>query len=37
MRIFSTNGESGLTIEISEIEPKILDKVFTIEELGNIF
>src|SRR5699024_6392633 len=27
MRIFSTNGESGLTIEISEIEPKILDKV----------
>lgn len=37
MRIFSTNGESGLTMEISEIEPKILDKVFTIEELGNIF
>lgn len=37
MRIFSTNGESGLTIEISEIEPKILDKVFTIEEFGNIF
>lgn len=37
MRVFSSGGESGLTREMSDIEPKIMDDVFTQEDLDNIF
>lgn len=37
MRIFSSKGESDLTREITEIEVKAMDEVFSLEELENLF
>lgn len=37
MRFYSSGEVDTLTMSISEIEPKILDKVFSFEDLENIF